>query len=383
MDWGIFGLRSYWYILQLLQMIRDGETLSPDVILMVWITAAYIVPCFFWIPHIKANKGLFCILETLLAGSLSVYHIILMGETSNFILIPILSVGYLFSKNLILIAPIILGHPVILAAFQFINYKQAIGFTADMLLFLCIGLWVGVIANAYRRNNELLTEIADQNRLLKQYAVHIEKMTLLEERERMSKELHDTLGHSYISFSLALDAAILLLDKNPQLAKEKLLRLRDLTELNIHKMRNLVHEMGSGEDINLEEQVVEIIHSFQEYTGTQIDYQVSGTEQLLRVSMRQAIIRMIQESCTNAVKHGKASQIEINIHYHPARVQVVIRDNGLGINDIVFGFGLSSMKKRIESLDGALVIFSAIGRGTEVRCDIPIKGDHGYEVAHR
>lgn len=375
MDWGIFGLRSYWYIVYLLQMIRTEESDISFMLTLLWFLAAWFIPYLFWVPQRKAKEEWFCLTEGVLGGIYSVYLVVLTGETTNFFLIPLLSIGYLISRKIAWLAPVLLLLPYLGSLFQAITFKQASGSVADGLLFFGIGLWVNVIAQAYRRNSQLMKEIETQNKLLTQYAEQIEKITLLEERNRMSKELHDTLGHSYISFILGLDAALALLDKHPHIAKKKLQRLRDLTEQNIDQMRNVVHQMDADEEADLTEQVSHLIESFREYTGTDIQFMQSGSEQGVSNQVRQTVVRMIQEAFTNAVKHGKATQIECKMEYTEHSLRVYIADNGVGIKDITFGFGLTSMKQRIDNLNGQLHVRPSSASGIELFCDIPLKGE--------
>lgn len=375
MDWGIFGLRSYWYIVYLLQLLRNEQFDASIVLTAIWVAAAYVVPCMFWVPRLVANKELFCLSEAAIGGSLYVYLLTLTGEGTNFFLIPVLTVGYLLPRKMLILSPILLSLPFVSSALGGIPFRDVAGLVADELLFFGMGLWVGFIADAYRKNNELIREIEKQNRLLTQYAKQIERMTLLEERNRMSKDLHDTLGHSYISFIMGLDAAILMMDNKPGAAKEKLLRLRDLTESNLDEMRNLVHAMGEQEEETFLEQLHKLIQSFEEYTGTAIELQISGSEEEIGTRVRQTLIRVIQESFTNAVKHGKASEIRVRMNYSPNDVSITIHDNGLANKQIVFGFGLASMKDRVEQLAGRFQIASVRPQGTEVKCQLPIRGE--------
>ncbi|GFN32972.1 hypothetical protein PCURB6_32320 [Paenibacillus curdlanolyticus] len=252
---------------------------------------------------------------------------------------------------------------------------MALGSSSDNILFSFIGIWVNYIAKAYHEKNKLAKEIDEQNKLLTQYAAEIERMTLLEERNRMSKEMHDTLGHSFISLIMSLDAAIALLDKNPDLAKDKLIRIRGLTEQNLDKMRDIVHQMGEEENLSLVDHVERLINSFREYTGTAIRFTLNGADRVLRFDVQQSIIRVIQESFTNALKHGKATEIELDLHFYPSTLQVSIRNNGRPLGKIEHGFGLTTMKNRIEMLGGTFSISTLAVTGVEVRCEIPLKGD--------
>lgn len=377
MDWGIFGLRAYWYIVMLLQIIRDVEGGPPQFVALPWALAAFVIPLLFWLNERREYYGL---AETVIGGSFYVYIILVTGEPSNFYMIPLLTIGYVSTRKSIWLAPAMLLLPYVGAILQVISFLEATGLIVDGLLFLSIGLWVNVIAHAYRKNSQLITEVEIQNRLLTQYAEQVESMTLLEERNRMSKELHDILGHSYISMIMGLDAAIALLDRNPELAKEKLLRLRNLTEQNIEDMRNAVHKMAEAEQVSVAQMIGELIEDFQEYTGTDIRYRISGSEQELSDAVRQAIIRMIQEAFTNAVKHGKATQIDLDIVYALHQISVEIRDNGKGGEEHVFGFGLTAMKSRIENVNGQLYVSVSSAKGTKIHCDIPLKKRKGDQT---
>ncbi|WP_127569495.1 sensor histidine kinase [Paenibacillus xylaniclasticus] len=373
MDWGIFGLRSYYYILLLSHILMENEY-SP--VSIAWLLAAFIIPILFWFPPIRKSKEWFILLELLLGGSF--YFISFMQSEqlgSVDYLIPSLTIGYLLTRKTAWSMPVLLLLPFTSMIFGKVTWILALGSSSDNILFSFIGIWVNYIAKAYHEKNKLAKEIDEQNKLLTQYAAEIERMTLLEERNRMSKEMHDTLGHSFISLIMSLDAAIALLDKNPDLAKDKLIRIRGLTEQNLDKMRDIVHQMGEEENLSLVDHVERLINSFREYTGTAIRFTLNGADRVLRFDVQQSIIRVIQESFTNALKHGKATEIELDLHFYPSTLQVSIRNNGRPLGKIEHGFGLTTMKNRIEMLGGTFSISTLAVTGVEVRCEIPLKGD--------
>ena len=379
MDWGIFGLRSYNYILLILHILMENEY-SPQLrVNVVWLLAALIVPILFWFPQRRMNKEWFILLELLLGGSYYIKSFMqadVLGSVDY--LIPSLAIGYLLTRQTAWTMPVLLLLPFASMLFGKVTWELALGSSTDNLLFSFIGIWVSFIASAYHEKNTLAKEIDEQNKLLTQYAAEIERMTLLEERNRMSKELHDTLGHSFISLIMSLDAAIALLDKKPTLAKEKLISLRGLTEQNLDEMRDIVHKIGEEEDISLVNQAERLINNFREYTGTVIRLTLKGTERTIRFDARQSIIRVIQESFTNALKHGKASEIELELHFSASTLCVVIQNNGKPLNKIEYGFGLTTMKNRIEMLGGTFSISTLAITGAEIRCEIPLKGDKLY-----
>ncbi|EFM11036.1 integral membrane sensor signal transduction histidine kinase [Paenibacillus curdlanolyticus YK9] len=387
MDWGIFGLRSYNYALLLFHILMENDYSLRLLVNVVWLLAALIIPPLFWFPQLRKNKEWFILLELLLGGS---YYIKLFMQADQLgsvdYLIPSLTIGYLLTRKTVWTLPALLLLPFTSMLFGNVSWDVALGSSSDNFLFAFIGIWVSFIAKAYHEKNKLAKEIDEQNKLLTQYAAEIERMTLLEERNRMSREMHDTLGHSFISLIMSLDAAIALLDGDPNLAKEKLISIRGLTEQNLDNMRDIVHRMGEEENISLVHHAERLVSNFQEYTGTVIRLTLKGIEQTFPFDARQSVLRVIQESFTNALKHGKAKEIELDIRFTPSTLRVFIRNNGKPLGKIPYGFGLTTMKNRIELLGGTFSISDLAVTGVEVRCEIPLKGDTLYaqnESAHR
>lgn len=377
MDWGIFALRLYHYILLLSRVLAVSEFSNRTLINVIWLSIALVVPLLFWFPGRRMNKVWFCILELLLGGSYYVNSVIYPDLTSKAdYLLPSLTMGYLLTKRTLWIIPVVVFIPFSFQSHLRLSWEQTLAIGTDNLLFCCIGMWVSFVANAYDQKNKLAAEVEHQNKLLTHYSAEIEKMTLLEERNRMSKELHDTLGHSFISLILSLDASIALMDRKPAEAKDRLIRLRTLAEKNLDEMRNIVHEMGEEEESSLIRQVESLVVRFREHTGTALTLSLPGTERSIRFEVRQAVLRVIQESLTNALKHGKASQLHLELEFSEKNLQLSVRNNGEPIDKLNYGFGLTTMKQRVERLGGRLHVSSREGTPaiTEVRCEIPLKG---------
>ncbi len=377
MDWGIFALRSYHYILLLSRLFMDGMPSTRTSLYMIWLLAAFIVPILFWFPGRRMNKTWFCIMELLLGGSYyvnSVFHPDLASKADY--LLPSLAMGYLCTRYTLWIIPIAALIPFTFQSHFKLSWEQTLGIGTDNLIFCFIGVWASSVANAYDQKNKLVAEVEQQNKLLTHYAAEVEKMTLLEERQRLSKELHDTLGHSFISLIMSLDAAIALLDHKPAEVKDRLNRLRELAERNLNEMRSIVHEMGDEGESNLYQQIETLAFNFRVHTGTDVALNLSGTEPALRFQARQTILRVIQESFTNALKHGKATQLHLELRFSETHVHLFIRNNGKPINRLEYGFGLTAMKQRVEHLGGTLSVSSEAGTDpvTEVSCQFPLEG---------
>ncbi|MBE7683636.1 sensor histidine kinase [Paenibacillus sp. P13VS] len=377
MEWGLFALRSYHYILLASRLLQESEFSILTVVNIFWLILALVVPMLFWFPGRRNNKTWFCILELLLGGSYYVNSAIHPDLTSraDYLLLSLI-MGYLMTKKTIWVIPVVAFIPFLSQTYLHLPWEQAFSFAADNLLFCFIGIWASSVATAYEEKNKLALEVERQNKLLTLYTAEIETMTLQEERNRMSKELHDTLGHSFIAMIMSLDASIALLDRKPEEVKDRLIRLRALAEQNLDDMRNIVHEMGEEEGLSLTQQVENLVIRFQEHTGTVLTVNLLGTEPRLHFEVRQAVLRVIQEAFTNALKHGKASQLYLELEFSVSTLQLMVRNNGIPIKKVDYGFGLTTMKHRIERLGGSLSVDSkeeaeAI---TEVRCEIPLKG---------
>lgn len=377
MDWGIFALRNYHYILLASRLLTESEFSNRTLLNVLWLIIALVVPMMFWFPGRRVNKVWFCILELLLGGSYYVNSVIHPDLTSKAdYLLPSLTMGYLLTKQTFWIIPAVAIIPFSFQSYLSSTWEQTLSIGTDNLLFCFIGIWASFVANAYDQKNELVAEVEQQNKLLTHYTAEIEKMTLLEERNRMSKELHDTLGHSFISLIMSLDASIALMDHKPAEVKDRLIRLRALAEQNLDEMRAIVHEMGEEEESSLTGQVESLADSFREHTGTALTLSLLGTERLIRFEVRQAVLRVIQESFTNALKHGKATQLHLELRFSESSLQLSVRNNGKPIDTLKYGFGLTSMKHRVERLGGSLFVSSEEQSAaiTEVRCEIPLKG---------
>ncbi|OMF65452.1 sensor histidine kinase [Paenibacillus sp. FSL R5-0766] len=376
MDWSIFSLRFYHYLLLAILILTVPGDSAHVQLEIIWLLAAFLVPILFWFPQLRLNNLWFCITEVILGGS----YYVNMTIHSEFIsspdyLLPSLTMGYLLTRKTVWIIPTVFLLPFVFLFNQGYTLNQSMSIGFDNLLFCFIGIWVSFIANAYRQKNALAVEVAHQNRLLSHYAAQVEKLTLMEERSRMSKELHDTLGHSFISLIMSLDAAIALLDHKPAEVKDRLIRLRALAERNLDEMRDVVHEMGEDEN-SLFKQIRVLADSFAEHTGTNVTLNLPVTEHAMLLKARQAILRMIQESFTNALKHGKASKLKLELSFVEEALHIVIRNNGKPIDKLEYGFGLTTMKQRIQEIGGKLTLSSSSGATsfTEVRCEIPLNG---------
>jgi signal transduction histidine kinase len=218
-------------------------------------------------------------------------------------------------------------------------------------------------------------ELAVANEKLRLYALRIENQATLEERNRIAREIHDSLGHSLTALNLQLETALKLSQSNPDKAQCFLARAKELGSKALQDVRNSVSTMRSHplQGKSLEQEIGILAQEFQGNTGIvltcflNVDYQ-------LPMEVNTAIYRIIQESLTNISKHARATRVNLEISLSRGSLLLIIQDNGRGfdIHQNTTGFGLQSMRDRTLALGGQFTINSAIGGGCQITVDIPL-----------
>jgi signal transduction histidine kinase len=209
------------------------------------------------------------------------------------------------------------------------------------------------------------------SKTLEQYSKRIEELTILEERRRLSQDMHDTVGHVFTTIITGLDALPFIQDK--QEANLYVKELANLARKGLADVRSTIHQLSIVEkEQTFIESCRELVQDFIRHTGTQVNIDTVGQEQTLGDLAKSSLIRCLQESLTNAIRHGHASLIDISIQFSTDSVQMQIKDNGDGTNQLKHGFGLNAMSNRILTIGGTLKVQSARSLGTTVSCTVPL-----------
>jgi signal transduction histidine kinase len=226
--------------------------------------------------------------------------------------------------------------------------------------------------------NHLYSQLSDANKELKKLADIKEKMGETRERNRIAREIHDTIGHSLMSISIGIDAALTLIDNNPSQAKRQLQTVSTVAREGIADIRRSVSALrpdtlGSH---RLSQQISHLVDKTVNATGIVIHY--TCEEKLeFENDEENAIFRVVQESLTNAIKHGHATVVDITLEKKDGNLLILVRDNGCGCQHMVPGFGTAHMKERIEMLDGSIEFVS--DDGFAVKAIIPIRVEGGND----
>jgi len=373
-DTAMLSLRAIWYaIIVIYTFIYPIET-KPAILQVVWVFLAFLVPPFFWRRKRMHSTG-FIAFELLLMGGFEIWTVYLLGKTDTSIYISALLIGYIANRsNLWWAAPSVMGIEWLGVAFSSVPVSNAIDVTISSVVLLSIGYGIQRLVRADYRHQELLRILDSKNKTLRLYAERIETIASLEERNRLGRELHDSLGHSLITVIMGLDASIAIMEDNLRCAKEKLVDLRDYTADTLDDLRGFLHQNAYQDETgNLTEQLLALAKTFRELTAMEIRFKIEGAENPTPSSIQQAFIRCMKEALSNAARHGGATETDVTLTYSEKGVELCIRDNGLGADSIKFGFGLTAMQERMKSMDGTLAVQSIPGMGLELRCFLPVE----------
>ena len=204
-----------------------------------------------------------------------------------------------------------------------------------------------------RRLNEQLNQANDQ---LRDYAVNMERMTQMRERNRLAREIHDTLGHTLTGIIMGADAGLALFDVAPEESKKRIQVVAQSARDGLTDVRRSIKALRPDalEHSTLTQALEGLVENFRLTTSARIDYFQEAQELKLDSDEEDALYRVVQEGLTNAVRHGKADRIEIRITRGGDVVTVRVRDNGTGCAKPEEGFGLRHMRERLEMLGGTL-----------------------------
>ena len=202
----------------------------------------------------------------------------------------------------------------------------------------------------------LNSQLQMANRKLEEYAQEQVRMTETRERNRLAREIHDTLGHSLTGIITGIEACIMLMDIAPEATKEQLRAIAEVARNGITDVRHSVNALRPDalETLSLESAIRKLVEESEKSTGVKIDLVFPENLQNLDQDEEDVLYRIVQESITNAIRHGKATHIDVRMEHVDNDLRIRIADNGKGCDNIQSGFGLHHMQERIDMLKGTL-----------------------------
>ena len=201
----------------------------------------------------------------------------------------------------------------------------------------------------------------------------MEEVTVLKERQRIAKDIHDTAGHSMTTVIMQTEAAKLIVEQNPQEAKQKIIAANLQAKNALEELRESVHLLsGRMTKRTLKEELQQIIAESMD--GTEITIRKSIEDVEVSDEYYRFIANTLKEGISNGLRHGSATAFWFELRKNAERLEFLLSDNGCGIDvsTIKEGLGLYGMKERLTALGGTLEISSEINEGFELFLTLPL-----------
>ena len=254
---------------------------------------------------------------------------------------------------------------------------------------LLVGGWV--VGTGVRQRREFhLAHVAEAERQLEREREHAQfqreraAYAATEERLRISRELHDILGHAFSVMVVQAGVAEHLIDSSPADARRAVTEIRRTGRESLAEMRRLLHVLRDGDwagarprDPAATLADIPSLTAAVEATGLPVDLLVTGTPDELSPGMELAAYRVIQEALTNAARHAPGAPVSVTVDYRAAEVALTIADRGANAPQVAAttggeGFGLIGMRERVAALGGD-VAATRLETGFQVTARVPVQ----------
>lgn len=200
---------------------------------------------------------------------------------------------------------------------------------------------------------------------------------VLAERNRIAREIHDTLAQGFVAVSVQLQIVGRMLSNSTSSAREHLDQAQELVRTGLDDARRAIWELRSqnSEKQDLASQLVQMAERVTASSEIKTQVEVHGTYRPLPPHIENELLRIAQEAVTNVVRHAGATSIDVLLDFARRRVKMTIADNGHGFaNDapsVVEGrFGITGMKERAQQIGGSVTVVSKEGQGTQVHVEV-------------
>ncbi len=239
------------------------------------------------------------------------------------------------------------------------------------LLYL-VPLLVSILAQRERKQH---AELEAAHQRLRRHAATVEQLAVSRERNRLARELHDTLAHTLAALSVQLEALRTLVVHEPTAVQDALNDVTTLARNGLEESRQAIQALRTDplKTLGLVGALRGMLQNFQARTGVQADLSVAGQEPDMTDEEAQALFRIADEALTNVERHAAAQQVAVRLAFGNDRIDLVIRDDGVGFDPAAVDpdhYGLTGIQERAAMIGATLEVNSRPGRGTRVRCSL-------------
>ena len=230
---------------------------------------------------------------------------------------------------------------------------------------------------ARHRSQDLLVELESANEQLREHAAQAEELAAVQERNRLARELHDSVTQTIFSMTLTAESSRILLKRDPNQVEPQLDRLNELAQGALEEMRTLILELRSA--AVAQDGLIPALHkhvdSLKQRDGLVVELNIHG-DSSIGSEQEEGLFRIVQESLNNVSKHARVDKALVTLQQTNGRVVLAVEDQGVGfdVSEVPLGeehMGLTSIRERTEMLKGNLKVESSPGKGTRITVDIP------------
>jgi signal transduction histidine kinase len=230
--------------------------------------------------------------------------------------------------------------------------------------------------DARQESQRLLSELQITHRQLQEYAARVEELAVAEERNRLSREMHDTLGHRLTVAAVQLEGAQRLIPRDPERAANMVSTVRSQVREALSELRSAVATLREPFEIDLpiSAALQRLCSTFAEATHLKVQLNLPEELPILPNAHRLAFYRAAQEALTNVQRHAQAGQVWIDLVVQANCVALTVSDDGVGFPTETreAAFGLRGMRERAAHLGGELQLKAREAGGAQVKLILPL-----------
>lgn len=218
----------------------------------------------------------------------------------------------------------------------------------------------------------LVVQLKNANEQLRKYASQVEELAIEKERNRLAREIHDGLGHYLTTLNMQIKAASAVLESDLDSARLFLIKAEGITHKALLDVRQSVRALrdSSLPVKNVEELIRDVVREC-EQAGIYTSIEVKGTPRKIDQELKASIIRLVQESVSNTLKHSQATKYYLILDYQTDCIAIEMKDNGIGGDISTGGFGLIGMQERVALLKGKMDVEASAGTGFSIKIVLP------------
>ncbi len=257
------------------------------------------------------------------------------------------------------------------------NRALLLGTLAVWAMMMVFMLFMSHLMQTSQERGQLITELQAAKHELELAQQREAELAVLRERERLARDLHDSLGHALVTLSVQLEAIQRLYRVDPEAASEQVEELKAMTRASMDALRRSIAGLRapSLEDRALRPALQALCVAFSQRTGLEVACQISPAADDLRPAIAEALWRITEEALTNVEKHAQAGSVTVSLACEPDAVTLRVADDGVGLPAGAEArpnrFGLRGMRERLEGLGGTLAL-QGDATGTVVQACLPV-----------